>query len=209
MKMFYVYIGVFVLIVALIILAATLPKKQTIDLNYNIKLAETGDKVTLDYLLTVDGNKIDSSYDRNQPFSFTIGSGQTIKGFDKGVIGMMEGQEKTIVVSPEDGYGSANEYPQKQNFDLNEVLTTLKEQTGQDLNVDQIQGGQFVMYGKNCMFDGYDINANIQIIACQHELAGKTLTFKLKLISIEKAKPIDVSNDQNIDLNTIVIDTNN
>lgn len=205
MKMFYIYISVFVVLVALVILAVTLPKKQTIDLNYSIKLAETGDTVTLDYLLTVDGNKVDSSYDRNEPFSFTIGSGQTIKGFDKGVIGMVEGQEKTIVVSPEDGYGTAKEYPQKQNFDLNEVLTTLKQQTGKDLTADQIQGGIFSLYGKNCMFDGYDLNANTQTIACQHQLAGKTLTFKIKLISIEKAVK---SIDQNFDLNTIVIDTN-
>jgi len=210
MKQLYIYFIVFILVVALIVLAVLLPKKQTIDLNYDVVLAETGDNVTLNYVLYVDGNVIDSSYDRNEPFTFTIGSGQTIKGFDNGIIGMIEGQDKIINVSPEDGYGASNDYPQKQDFDLNFVLSTLKQQTGKDLNANEIQGGKFSLYGKNCVFDGYDLNANKQTIACQHQLAGKTLTFKVKLLKIEKPVISTNSNDLNaVDLNNVNIDINN
>src|SRR3989338_6946889 len=51
--------------------------------------------------------KFDSSLDRGQPFEFTLGVGQVIKGFDNGILGMKIGEKKRIVISPEDGYGDA------------------------------------------------------------------------------------------------------
>ncbi|MBM2818177.1 MAG: peptidylprolyl isomerase [Parcubacteria group bacterium] len=70
--------------------------------------AKAGDVVTIHYTGTLEnGTKFDSSLDRGQPFEFTLGVGQVIKGFDKGILGMKVGEKKTIVISPEDGYGSA------------------------------------------------------------------------------------------------------
>jgi len=65
-----------------------------------------GDTVALDYTLTVDGQVVDSSIGK-QPLEFTVGSGQVIPGFDKAVIGMNVGEEKTFTVSPEEGYGTS------------------------------------------------------------------------------------------------------
>lgn len=65
-----------------------------------------GDIVVLQYTgFLEDGTKFDSSIDRNQPFQFTIGIGQVIKGFDNGVLGMKVGEKKRIIIKPEDGYG--------------------------------------------------------------------------------------------------------
>jgi FKBP-type peptidyl-prolyl cis-trans isomerase FkpA len=52
------------------------------------------------------GRKFDSSLDRNSPFSFPIGGGRVIRGWDEGVAGMRVGGERILVIPPEMGYGS-------------------------------------------------------------------------------------------------------
>lgn len=52
------------------------------------------------------GAKFDSSLDRGQPFSFRLGGGQVIEGWDKGVAGMKVGGKRTLVIPPEQGYGA-------------------------------------------------------------------------------------------------------
>ncbi|CAJ0587581.1 unnamed protein product, partial [Mesorhabditis spiculigera] len=66
-----------------------------------------GQNVTCHYVLTLqDGKKIDSSRDRNEPFSFNIGCGEVIKGWDEGVAKMSVGQHAKITVPPHLGYGA-------------------------------------------------------------------------------------------------------
>jgi peptidylprolyl isomerase len=68
---------------------------------------KTGDRISVNYIgMLPDGSKFDSSYDRREPIEFTVGSGQLIKGFDEGVLGMQVGGKRKITIPPELGYGS-------------------------------------------------------------------------------------------------------
>lgn len=69
--------------------------------------AAAGDTVTVHYVGTLlNGTKFDSSYDAGRPFTFKIGAGQVIAGWDQGVPGMKVGGKRRLTIPPSLGYGN-------------------------------------------------------------------------------------------------------
>jgi len=69
--------------------------------------AAAGDQLTVHYAgILTDGTQFDSSVTRGQPFTFTLGRGQVIAGWDQGLLGMREGGRRVLIIPPELGYGS-------------------------------------------------------------------------------------------------------
>ena len=74
--------------------------------------AKAGDNIVVNYTGTLpDGTKFDSSVDRNQPFPYTLGQNQVIKGWELGLLGMKVGETRKLTIPPELAYGAAGRPP--------------------------------------------------------------------------------------------------
>ncbi|MEN9626492.1 MAG: hypothetical protein RL557_820 [archaeon] len=142
-------------------------------------MIKPGDTISVDYEGRLENGEVfDSSThgDHSHPLEFTVGSGMVIKGFDKGVLDMKIGEEKEIVIKPEEAYGRVNkslfkEIP-KSSFQFEE-----EPEVGKNLMISLPDGRQFqtkiLKLGKNTIT--IDLN---------HPLAGKTLIFKVKVLNV-------------------------
>lgn len=82
-------------------------------------IAAPGDKVTVHYVGTLtDGKVFDSSRDRGAPFTFDLGAGQVIRGWDEGVAGMRVGGTRKLTIAPDYAYGDRSVGPIPRNSTL-------------------------------------------------------------------------------------------
>ncbi|MPM54972.1 hypothetical protein SDC9_101755 [bioreactor metagenome] len=107
-----------------------------------------------------------------RPFFFRVDARQVIKGIDKGILGMREGEEKTLKVSPEEAYGEHKEY-------LVQKIPLLRL----ELNEPPRAGEKIVTPGGKEV-TVLDSTETYAVLDFNHELAGKTLVLEIKLISI-------------------------
>ena len=142
--------------------------------------AQDGDTVSVNYIGTLqDGTKFDSSYDRGQPLTFVLGSGQMIPGFDAAVHGMKVGETKTVTLPPDQAYGEHLDsrvvtldrtvFPEGSNLVVGQQVT-LTNTSGQQMTgvITALPPGAVTV----------DLNS---------KYAGQTLTFEITLESITPA----------------------
>ncbi len=89
--------------------------------------AKAGDSITVNYVgvLSADGTEFDNSYDRGQPFTFTLGTGSVIKGWDQGLIGAKAGSRMQLDIPSSLAYGSTGSGGIKPNAALTFVIDVL------------------------------------------------------------------------------------
>ena len=133
-----------------------------------------GDTVRVHYTGTfADGSQFDSSVGRD-PIEVTIGTGQVIPGFENALVGMAEGDAKSVTVEPEHAYGDPDDrlvqvvertrIPADINLDVGDVLQA-SDSAGNPMRLTVVEFDD----------DSVTLDAN-------HPLAGKALTFDLQLV---------------------------
>jgi len=133
-----------------------------------------GDKVKVHYTGTLnDGNVFDSSEGR-EPLEFTVGENQVVAGFENGIKDMKLNEEKTIKIKAEDAYGITND---------SLVISIPRERFPPEVQA----GGRLIMKspeGVSVQAIVKEVKENEVLIDLNHPLAGKELTFKVKVVGV-------------------------
>ena len=140
--------------------------------------AENGNIVKVHYKGTLDdGTVFDSSYERQEPIQFQLGSGQMIPGFDTAVTGMAVGEVKKVKLTANEAYGQVDPARvgeiEKSNFPED-------FQFGQGVAV-QSATPQGPVFGTI-----QEVKDNTVMIDFNHPMAGKDLNFEIELVNVEE-----------------------
>ena len=138
--------------------------------------AKLGDTVKINFTGKLqDGTVIETSKDRD-PLKFKIGEGSVISGLEQGVIGMAAGDQKTIAVSPEEGFGQPqedlvvelkkSEFPENVEFAVDAYL-----------NIESSDGKKF-------QARVVEIKAETVTLDANHPLAGVPINYEVELLEI-------------------------
>ena len=150
--------------------------------------AEIGDKVTIEYKATLaDGSLFDQSKDYEVPVTFTIGNREVLIGIERTVIGMHQGEQKKVLLSPEAAYGLSD--PQKMelipldNFPNGSHLREGMSLPAKDrATAEEVQGRVI-----NVSNEGILVDFN-------HPLAGESLWMEVTVKEIVKKKSLGIKN---------------
>lgn len=138
---------------------------------------KNGDQVALHYQGTFDdGTVFDSSESSGRPLVFEVGAGQVIPGFEKAVIGMKKGEEKTFRVTPAEAYG-------EHNPDLLKEVPRTTLPPNAELKVGMMLGMK-LSTGATLPVKVVKVTAEKVTMDVNHPLAGKALNFKIRIVEV-------------------------
>lgn len=141
--------------------------------------ANIGDRVAVHYIGKLNDGTVFDKTEKQSPFYLKIGSKQVLPSFEKQLIGMKVGEEKTFTILSKDGYGPLQEQLIIE-VPLEKLPSHIKPKIGQRLNIPLKKNG--LPYPVTIMHTS-DISITID---ANHPLAEKDLHFYVKMLSIEK-----------------------
>lgn len=139
--------------------------------------AKANDKVKVHYKGTLSNGEVFDSSEGRDPLEFTLGAGQVIPGFDNGVVGMEVDETKKIEISSNEAYGDVRQ-DLIQEVPKSNLPPEIKPEIGMQLVSNTPDGQQIPLVVTEIKEESITVDAN-------HPLAGKDLTFEVKLVSIE------------------------
>lgn len=142
-------------------------------------IVEKGDTVAVRYTGRLDsGDVFDSNLDMDEPLEFQVGSGMVIPGFEEAVLGLTEGEARTVRIPPDQAYGPRDErLVTKLDRSLFGEVEGLE--IGQHLDLEDMAGNRYHADVVAIEDDGITVDLN-------HHLAGQALTFDVRVESILK-----------------------
>lgn len=140
----------------------------------NDKTAKEGSTVKVHYTGSFEDGKVFDSSEGREPMQFTLGESKLIKGFESAVVGMKEGEEKTISLEPKDAYGERNDKLQ-QEIPVKALNIKGEPKPGMVLTLRDPQGHVAQAFVTKVGNGKITIDLN-------HPLAGKNLKFKIKIV---------------------------
>lgn len=135
--------------------------------------------VEMHYTLKLDDGQVRDTSDGREPLKFLCGHGQIIPGLENELIGLKEGEEKTVRVAPEDGYGKKSE-DMIHTVPLDQLPREIDPRVGEKLQAQTPEGHMIVGTITKVRPENVDIDFN-------HELADEHLNFNVKVVSVRDA----------------------
>lgn len=135
-----------------------------------------GKKVTFDYVLTVEGQVVDST-EGKEPLAYTQGASDIIPGLESALEGLEPGDSKSVTIQPEDAYGEINP----------EAITELPmERFPEEFDA---KVGMVLQFndeeGKTMPAVVSEVKDESVVVSFNHPLAGKTLNFNVEVVSVD------------------------
>jgi len=145
-----------------------------------MKTVTVGNNVEVHYVGTFeDGTEFDNSHTRGATLDFEVGAGRMIKGFDQAVVGMTEGQTKTVSLTPDNAYGERVQEA-IQTVPMAAFGPDFKFELGETI---QGNGPQGPFLAK---IEAIEEAEQQVVLDMNHPLAGKTLNFEIQMVKIQE-----------------------
>jgi peptidylprolyl isomerase len=139
---------------------------------------ESGLFVSVDYTGVLDNGDVFDSSEGRQPLEVQMGSGSVLQGFESALMGMSLNETKTFTLSPEDAYGHRDD-SRMHNFPKSDIPAGMEPEVDQILMLSTQQGQQIPARVDSIDEDKVTFDLN-------HPLAGKSLTFNIKVVNISE-----------------------